>query len=459
MPTERGFIERLEIGRQGLVVFSLLHDDGTRADYSIPDLDADPERFNERLSKLAVLRDAMDSAEPVEVEYEGGDGPRTVERVARITRDGLDPTPETRSVQGLIVGVSVAATNRTGARAEASDMATVVVLPNTGGAESWLLDLQNPERGVAQTQLDMIREAQASGETLTLGVDEKNRRIKSVTSGGGAGLGGAGDSERIDGFVETVAHAPGAGGLANTAIVELTTAPPFSGAGNVVDLIPFLPEIRQFLVVIGSVEYELVMAALRDKLRIRLIGGKLGDRTSDGGGQDTPPGAGGNDNVPRVNVNVRGGVASSIEHAVASGAKGPIMLIRGAQLLHCLASASRPVWIQVTRKSLDVGPEAECTDGLPTSDLTPRTIRDLHLPYSAEWIGLGCFNHGVYRLQFAIGTPFEVEVDCEPLCVHASADGATQFAHACLEGEHEVRVKLDAWTCEQSFNMDVYRIR
>ena len=31
-------------------------------------IDGDPERFNERLSKLAVLRDAMNRAEPVEIE-------------------------------------------------------------------------------------------------------------------------------------------------------------------------------------------------------------------------------------------------------------------------------------------------------------------------------------------------------------------------------------------------------
>ena len=59
MPIIRGFVERLEIGRAGLVTAALRHDDGSTADYLIQDLDADPERFNERLSKLGVLRDAM----------------------------------------------------------------------------------------------------------------------------------------------------------------------------------------------------------------------------------------------------------------------------------------------------------------------------------------------------------------------------------------------------------------
>jgi hypothetical protein len=43
MPTVRGFVERLEIGRAGLTTVALLHDAGSRANYVIPDLDADPD--------------------------------------------------------------------------------------------------------------------------------------------------------------------------------------------------------------------------------------------------------------------------------------------------------------------------------------------------------------------------------------------------------------------------------
>ena len=108
MPTQRGFVERLEIGRQAQVVASLLHDDGSRADYTLADLDADPERFNERLSKLAILRDAMDADEPVEIEYSGEQEQLTIDRVARITRSSLDPSDVGDTVKARSSGVTLA---------------------------------------------------------------------------------------------------------------------------------------------------------------------------------------------------------------------------------------------------------------------------------------------------------------------------------------------------------------
>jgi hypothetical protein len=42
-------------------------------------------------------------------------------------------------------------------------------------------------------------------------------------SGGGAEL------ETADGFVESIAHPSDTGGVAGTALVEFTTAPPFTG--------------------------------------------------------------------------------------------------------------------------------------------------------------------------------------------------------------------------------------
>jgi hypothetical protein len=448
MPTIRGFVEKLEIGRAGLASVRLLHDDGSRADYVIPDLDADPERFNERLSKLGLLRDAQNRAEPVEIEYEDGDAGKVVERVARITRDALDQPSSTETVRVMIVGVAVLSENRTGAQAESADTAQVFTLAENGAMQLYILNLQIPERGSAQAQLELIRAAQVSGETITLFVDPKTRMIAGVQTGGAAGTGGGAELETIDGFVESISHASTAGGIAGTAQVEFTTAPPFTGPGQLVSLIAFVPGLRTFVVVIGSPEYELFLTGLRKKLRMRIFATTLSD---DGRSGPNDP-AGGTPNAATP-------LAHDFRASTGDDYKSPAALVRSAQLLHALASASRPVWVQISRKSLDVGPDATCTEGLPSNDLTPRGLRDLHIPYKAEWIGWGCFNHGVYRFQFNLTTPFEVYVDGKMLCVHASEDGTTQFAHACLECEHEVRVVLPGWTCEQDFLMDVYRIR
>lgn len=463
MPIIRGFVERLEIGRAGLVVASLRHDDGSGADYQIADLDADPERFNERLSKLGILRDAMTRAEPVEVEYSSGEGsgPRNIDRVARITRDGVEPPGTTQRASVMVVGIALSAANRTGARAESADTATIAAMSPEGVFASFVLDLQIPERDVAAAMLDMLRQAQADGTPVTLVFDAKQRRIVGVETGDTGAVIVRGDMQIVEGFVESLAVGPTLAPMGNLALVEFTTAPPFSGAGNVVGLVPFTPALRQFLVVQGSLEYELFLTGLRDKLRMRVLTG-AGVAQSGGGNDD-----GGKPSVVRrmsamthmttaPDVTAAAGTAGTNDGANAPTAA----LVRVAQLLTTLASASRPVWIQISRQSLDDGPAGDrCTEGLPSSDLSPMGLRDLHIPYTAEWVGLGCFNPGVYRLQLTLGVEFEVQVDGKPLCVHASADGTVKFAHACLCGDHEVRVVLKGWTCKMKFEMDVYRIR
>ncbi len=468
MPTIRGFVERLEVGRAGLAVASLLHDDGSQADYLLPDLDADPERFNERLSKLGLLRDAMSRAEPVEIEYsqdgqEGGNPPRSIDRVCRITRDMLAANGATDRLTVSVVGIGLLADNRSGARAETSDRASVVTMTAAGALAAYLLDLQLPERAVAAAMLQMLRDAQASGQPVTLVVDGKTQRIAGVEVGGGGAALGPGNDTVVDGFVETVAIAPSLAPMSNLALVEFTTAPPFSAAGNVVPLVPFTPAPTTFLVVQGSAEYDLFVAGLRDKLRMRVLLGASVGRS--GGGNDTSS----NDGL--ANDNAAPGLARRPMNRLFSATPGAtrsdgtadaeaLHLVRATQLVAALASASRPVWIRIARQSLDQGPDGvACTDGLPSNDLSPQSLRDLRLPYTAEWTGWGCFNPGVYRLQFELGVEFEAFIDCKPLCLHPSDDGKVQFAHACLHDAHEVRVVLKRWTCTQVFRMDVYRIR
>ncbi len=463
MPTIRGFVERLEVGRAGLAIAAVLHDDGSRADYLLPDLDADPERFNERLSKFGLLRDAMSRAEPVEIEYgQGGDsGARLIERVGRITRDVLAANGQTDRIAVFVVGISLLADNRSGARVETGDTATVVTMTAAGAMAAYLLDLQLPERAVAGAMLRVLRDAQAAGQPVTLVVEVKNQRIVGVESGGANAALVPGKGGIADGFVETVVVAPGLAPMGNLAMVQFTTAPPFSAAGNVVPLVPFTPSLKSFLVVQGSAEYELFLAGLRDKLRMRvLLGATVGDGV-DARPETKLPGS------TRAPLNrlfvaavapVPAGTGDEVK--IDSTDQEAMHLVRATQLVAALASASRPVWIRISRQSLDQGPDGvACTEGLPSNDLTPQSLRDLRLPYTAEWTGWGCFNHGVYRLQFELGVEFEAFIDGKALCLHASEDGKVQFAHACLHDEHELRVVLKRWTCAQVFRMDVYRIR
>lgn len=440
MPTIRGFIAKLDVGRQALVTATVLQNDGTEADYTIADLDADPERYNERLSKLGLLRDAMNLDEPVEIAYTVTNGQNAIDAVARITRSNLDPSPVAQQVTGTVIGIAVLSRNQTGIT-EVSDIATIGLLDESGTARSYVLDLQIPERAVAEAQLQILRDAQSDGETVTLGLDAKGQRIIEVDTGDANGGGDAGTPSLIDGFVESIGHGVSLGGGATMALAEVTTAPPFAGDGNVVSLVAFTPAVVPFLLLTGSPEYELFLTALRDKLRIRIAA--------------VAPVARGQDNPPTNTAQPKAAAPAD----TANPPPATPMLVRGAEVLHCLASASRPVWIAVSRKSLDVGPEMACADGLPTSDLRVSTLRDLHLPYCAKWCGFGCFNHGVYRMQFDLQSRFEVHVDGKPVCLHSSDDGKTRFAHACLDGEHEICVTLPDWTCKQVFTMDIYRIR
>ena len=349
MPTVRGFVERLEVGRAGLVTLTLLQDDGSHQDYRIPDLDADPERFNEYLSKLALLRDAMDRAEPVEVEYDDKEGAtRGLVRVARITRDQLAGPGKTQRVTVSVVGAVIGTAAGSGPHMESADLATIIGMAADGSVQRYVLDMQIPERAVAQAQLAALLRAQEAGATVSLEVTAESLRIVAVGVGDTDEQGSASALDTVDGFVESIAHSPFATSFSGTAQVMLTSAPPFNGAGNMVPLEPFTPQPVALLVAAGSAEYKLFVLALADKLRVRVM--------LSGAARD---------NDTATNRVVEGG---NFTRAVGAGNEARLakpLLVRGARVLHALCSASRPVWIEVRRRSLDIGPEAACTEGVP----------------------------------------------------------------------------------------------
>lgn len=464
MPTTRGFVRKIEMGRAGLVSIDLIQQDGSSAIFTIPDLDADPERFNERLSKLGLLRDAMNRAEPVELEYTtNGKTGNVIDRVARISRDTLGPvTSGLTVVVGVVLGYTLHTENTGTATGETPDTAQVNVLTTAPSIEQLVLDMQAPEREVCAEQFTIIREAHSHGQPLRFLVetrpDTQIRRIVAVGTGTDADRRQQPQAE-VNGFVESLGIIPpllAVSVLGNLAYVRFTTAPPFTGAGNTVGLAPFTPETIEMFVLKNSPAYALFEAGLRDNLRMRVHGVTLGvDRDKEPGG-DINGGT-------RVNGNgakLKDAVEAAAAAAEGDATKGYPNWAVTVELLAPIASASRPVWIDIKRDTLLNGPDGgSCTDGVPSSDLSPRSLRDLRLPYPAVWRGLGCFNHGVYRFQLKLPSEFTLTIDGKPLCLHESSEKGVMLAHACLGGDHVVAVEIDEWRCDSEFVMDVYRIR
>jgi hypothetical protein len=478
--TVRGFVLSIEIGRAGLVTVRLIHDGGSIQSYVIADLDADPERFNERLSKLAILRDAMNRAEPVELEHSQGEGGRSIERVQRISRDDLAPPRALELVTGLVLDVMVHVENRTGPDGERSDLARITLLTGDLATRQLVLHLQTPERLVANHQLQMIREAQQAGDLVRLLVEgasfspdtgattgNADSRILAVAVDSSADAFGDDRAQEISGFVESLSLInllPGSA-AGNFAHVRFTTAPKFNGPGGSVGLSPFTPALWNLLVPRHSLAYDLFEAGLRDNLRMRVNLVSLEreeDDEDEDGDEPRPVPVGAAENTSAAMTSDARRILTRVRRTRAAGqVPENLALVLGAELLAHLASASRPVWITISRATLDHGPESYgCIPGSPTSDLQPRTLRDLRLPYPAVWEGLGCFNPGIYRFQFRLATEFKLFVDGEEVCLHeGTGEEAVMMAHACLGGEHEVRVELPHWTCDDDFVMDVYQLR
>ncbi|GMR13111.1 MAG: hypothetical protein BMS9Abin29_1311 [Gemmatimonadota bacterium] len=443
MPTVRGFVQQIEIGRAGLVRAFLIHADGSQGTYVIHDLDGDPERFNERLAKLGILRDAMNRAEPVEVEYIGDDAGEVIDRIRRISRDDLSTEVDLNQAVGLIVDVTVTTETGIDANGERLDSATIRMLTTQLKGVQLRLVLQPPERGVALAQLDLLEEARRSGVLARVVYDQSDGHndIVGVAVDVGTDRYSGEDGQAVDGFVESLGLLSAGVDLGPFARVRFTTAPPFTGNGNTISMVTFDPQTLDLIVAKGSVNYELFEAGLRDNLRMRVEG-----------------------SASRAD---RKDLKDLKEYSFAGALKTAeqVMLVTGCTLLAPFASASRPVWVKISRRSLDHGPDGwACTPGVPSSDLAPRTLRDLNLPYPAEWVGWACFNDGIYRFQLDVPTDFSITVDHEELCLFnaTNEDGEEseqRVAHACLGGHHEVRVALDAWKCDYEFIMDVFQIR
>jgi hypothetical protein len=449
MSVSQGFVQKIEVNRGGQVTATLILTDGTIAAFTIQDLDGDPERFNERLSKLGLLRDAMNRAEPVEIEHDTVNKSEEIERIVRITRDDITLTTALTQVVAMVLSVQVTAQTLIAAGLDAADTATVTLLNSSFTTQTCTLNLQTPERLVAKAQLDILLDAQASGDSVQLMVQSADNIIRAVAVGGdNDAVFSRGGTTTVSGFVETlglIQSSLGGGSVNDFATVTFTTAPDFTGPGGTIAATAFTPQLLTFLVPKASQTYDLLEAGLRDNVRMRV---RYASSQQQGDGNTPPP----TDTKPPVNT-----VGTA---APTQGNSAPVQIVLAAELCAPLASASRPVWITISRDSLDCGPDGcGCVDGVPSSDLSVKTLRDLKLPYTAIWKGLGCFNHGVYRFQINQPVGVKLIVCCEKRCIYQSDDKATSFGYACVHGDCEVIVELEDWTCDKDFQMDVYRIR
>ena len=341
MPTQRGFVESLEIGRAGQATAFLLHGDGSKGTYTIGDLDADPERFNERLSQLGFLRDAMNRAEPVEVEFDaaagktGGGG--AITRVRRLTRDELRRPVNTDRVSGQVVGLAIRVQVMP-ELPEPSDAAVLALITTKGIAETFLIPLQMPERGTAEGMVELAQAAQASGSPVTVEF-EVDRRLVTALQIGDTSLKDLHLSREVefDGFVEEMARVQNSELL----LLTLTTAPNFAAAeGNVVPLKPFTPELRRLAVLRGSPEFIFFEAALRDLLRVRVVAAM---RTEEDQTDEMN-----NETIPRPLAVLSFTHAHDQTHVAPH--QGEIGLVRGVRLLAPRCSAATQVRpISITR--------------------------------------------------------------------------------------------------------------
>jgi len=470
MSVTRGFVQKIDVGRAGLVQVTLIHEDTSTGVYVIRDLDGDPERFNERLSQLGVLRDAMNRAEPVEIEHQPREGANEINRAVRITRDELKCPLNTATVSGLVVSVTVF--SQQGIEpggTETADHADVFLFVPGAGLRNFRLGLQNPERLVAAEQLRLLLDAEAGTRAVALMVEYGSAgtppRILAVAAEDAEAILDSKDGTEVSGFVETLSliriTTGGAVAAATFAHVRFTTAPDFTGPGNTVANSPFVPTTLELLVPKNSLVYKLFEAGLRDNLRMRVRTRDLtADRNPAGGTRPTPSETPATGSAPAS----PGALSHRVRILEAAATAPPgqaasFLLVVGAELLAPIASASRPVWINIERDSLDRGPECDCAEGVPSSDLSAKTLRDLKIPYRAIWKGLGCFNSGVYRIQIEADVALVVKLDGEKLCIHDSSNPKVKFAYACLCGEHLIEVVLDDWICDKEFLIDVYRLR
>lgn len=481
-----GFVTQAFAGRAGLFEATLSPvNGGSAVRVQVSDLDGEPERFNERLTKVRLFSEALTCGEPVQVTYVPGEaGGYEVEDVRRLARNPVHPAagvPESAFVgfvSELIVEESRAVAGPgTPEAVKRADVVRVGLLdPVSGASQSANLVLQGPIGDASRAMLDVLRSAQAAGEPVSVRIRGSNvapdysswiMQVDQVPI--------RGKETVVDGFVESIGVQSAHGHP--FASVMLSTAPAFT-SDRILDPSPFTPLPVRFLTPLGAATLRLLETALGSGQRVRVAV------------------------IPSERRGGEGDTHIAATHTSVAGNVG-LLLASRVQLLAPLASASRPVWVRVRQESLSGPPVAECKFPSPISDLSTHGVASLQVPHRAAWEGVGCFNGGVYRIQVTspvrptlfldgkeLGCTLELPVPSDPSVeeeaaeavpalayvgarirtADANTDGGTASAartrgvshvysaHACLCHCHTLRVEFAEWRCGYRFQLDVFKV-
>jgi hypothetical protein len=506
--TVLGFVINVFGGRAGLFTATILPVGANTAPITVrvSDIDGEPERFNERLLKTRLFREALTNVEPVEVSYEEvanyGNEVTEVRRMGRAHH--LRPL-QFDKLTGLVLRVRVHEQDVAAQPEEVPDEVFVTVLdpdPSVGVVEL-RLSMQMAERQVAVAMLGLIERALADGSPLEFIVArrEDSKIDRNEVSGEGwivsVSTASLPTAERaVDAFVESVSTCM----VHNwpMGMIYLRTAPAMTGVARVVDHRYFRPQPVVAVVNHGSPMFELLDRARAEGARVRVGVGESRREATQTERRDLATGelvvsglsTGGLPTELSLNPDDRG------SRDPATIGLTPRLLV-GVTVMAPLASAATPVWIRVQREALDGPPVVECAGGVPSSDLSGHGVMSLQVPHRAAWIGEGCFNPGVYRIQVVAPRPPRIVLDGEPLdCVSEYAHATLAFepsktdvnfqvglgefsdarqaeaalsrlrkasrflAHFCVCREccHELRIEFQEWRCGDQFELDVFKL-
>lgn len=478
--TVLGFVLNVFGGRAGLFTATILPTGSstTPITVAVSDIDGEPERFNERLLKTRLLREALTNAEPVEVVYsDSAEFGNEALEVRRIGRSHHLRAPRFEKLSGLVVGVRLFEQDIASKPEEVPDAAIVHVLDPNAGVTMLRLSMQMAERHVADGMLELIEAAYRNStplEFMVASADEDGDLVRPwIVSVATTAVNTTELS--VDAFVESVSTSM----LHNwpLALVYMRTTPSMRGVARTVDDAPFHPQPLVGVVGHGSPLFWLLDRARSEGTRVR-VGLSVPRRELN---EDERERLASMDELAAARRAASVGTPYTSSHDPAVIGLEP-QLVVGVTVMAPLASAATPVWIRVGREALDGPPSVECRDGVPINDLSGRGVMSLQVPHRAAWVGAGCFNPGVYRIQIVAQVEPRIIVDGAPIqCVAEYAhvmptptptDPATGvresgvreskrfLAHLCVcqSCSHELRVEFQDWRCGYELQLDVFKL-